>query len=260
MHRILRILRTVALILLATVACVRADEVKLEIIESLTVGSITYTNVQLMNRTKSDVFIKHAGGVINIKIKDLDKSTQLQLGYHLADPSSTNGVEETRGALTDITVDPRLEELTEQVIWESQEFLRKTNRKTLYAAGGVVFAVYLFFCWCCRLICLKTGQTRVFLSWLPLFKQVPLLRAAGMSPWWILSNLVPPVFCVAYIVWAFKISKARGKGLLTGVMLLVPLFNVLAFLYLALADRLESDSDESDGRLVSLHQPRRPAA
>ena len=95
----------------------------------------------------------------------------------------------------------------------------------------------------------------------PLLKQLPLLRAAGMSPWWLVTNLLPPAFCIAFIVWAFKISRTRGKTPLTGVLLLLPVFNIFAFLYLALADRLEDDDQNSgNDKVFTLQQPRRPAA
>jgi hypothetical protein len=260
MHTLTRLFCAAALLALAVVIPVRAAETKPEIIESLTVGPVTYTNVQMLSRTKSDVFIRHVGGVINIKIKDLDKSTQLQLGYHLADVASTNAVAVTRSAMPDIRIDPRFEELTEQVIWESQEFLSKVSPRVLQAAAGVAFVLYLLFCWCCRQICRKAGQTSVGLVWLPLLKQIPLFRAAGMSPWWIVTNLLPPVFVIGFIVWCFKIARARGKGPLTGILLLLPVFNVFAFLYLAFADRLASD-DQDSGKLFSMpQQSRRTAA
>jgi hypothetical protein len=142
-----RVSTLLALLALALVPPVHAEEAKPEIIDSLTVAGITYTNVQLMNRTKSDVFIKHSGGVLNVKIKDLDKSAQLQLGYHLADNPTTNSVPITKGRnpLPDFKLDPRWEELQEQIVWESQEFLNTLQPKTLYAAGGGLFVFSLFF-------------------------------------------------------------------------------------------------------------------
>ena len=261
MHMFSTLFRAAALLALAVILPVHAEEPKAEIIDILTVGPISYTNVQVLNRTKSDLFIKHAGGVINVKVKNLDKSTQLQLGYHLTDLPVTNAVVETRSSLPGIPFDPRFEELKEQIVWETGEFLGRQTPKTLGAAGGGVFLLYLFFCWCCRQICRKTGQTSLALVWFPLLKQLPLLRAAGMSPWWLVTNLLPPAFCIAFIVWAFKISRARGKTPLTGVLLLLPVFNIFAFLYLALADRLEDDDQNSgNDKVFTLQQPRRPAA
>ena len=39
---------------------------------SLTVGPDVYTNVVILNKTRSDVFIKHRHGMANIKVADLD--------------------------------------------------------------------------------------------------------------------------------------------------------------------------------------------
>ena len=261
MHTFSRIFWAATLLTMALMRTGHAEEPKPEIIESLTVGPNTYTNVQLMNRTKSDVFIKHAGGVINIKIKDLDKSTQLQLGYQMAVDASTSPVTQTWSAVPEISIYPRFEEFTEQVVWESQELLQSLSPRVLYAAAGAAFVFYLLFCWCCRQICRKAGLTRVALVWFPFLKQVPLLRAAGMSPGWIVSNLLPPVFAIVYIVWAFKIAKARGKSPLPGLLLLLPVLNVFAFLYLALADRLENDDPgAANGKLLAIPQNSRRTA
>jgi hypothetical protein len=83
------------------------------------------------------------------------------------------------------------------------------------------------------LICQKTGQEPGVLVWLPVFNVFPLLRAAGMSPWWFLASFVPVLNLVAYILWCVNIAKARAKTLWTAIFLLLPLTNLLAFLYLA---------------------------
>jgi hypothetical protein len=44
---------------------------------------------------------------------------------------------------------------------------------------------------------------------------------------------------VGWIIWCFKISSARGKSPLVGVMLLLPGLNVLALLYLAFSGGVE---------------------
>lgn len=259
MTNLLKIFRAAALLAVALACPARAEEVKSETMESLTVGSRSFTNVTILNRTRSDLFIRHAGGMANVKVKELDKATQLQLGYSLADPAPTNAVARTHSPLDEI--DPRYEEAMEKLIWETQEILRAQEAKIFYMAGGAVVGIYLFFCWCCGRICRKAGlETGVGLVWLPLLKQVPLLRAAGMSPWWMLTNLFAPAFCIAYIVWSFKIAKARGKGAFTGVLLLLPVLNVFAFLYLAFADRLNRDDENTGhGRMVTFQQPRRAA-
>ena len=96
------------------------------------------------------------------------------------------------------------------------------------------------------------------LVWLPLFKQIPLLRAAGISPGWFLAILIPPVYFIVYIVWSFKIARARGKSPFVGLLLLLPVLNVLAFLYLALADKLSAAEAAALSRVDPF--PRRHAA
>jgi hypothetical protein len=38
----------------------------------LTVGSTTYSNVTVLNKTRTDMFISHAWGMANIKVRDMD--------------------------------------------------------------------------------------------------------------------------------------------------------------------------------------------
>lgn len=229
-----------ALCALAAVASARAAEAPPETFPILKVGSVTYTNVKVMNKSKQDLFVKHAGGMASIKVKELDKSTQLQLGYTLADPPLTNAPARVVPALQDIEFDPKYEELYEYYVWESQELLKEFKPEVVYGALGAVFLVYLFFCYCCRLICRKVGQKSVALVWLPIFKHIPLLRAAGISPGWFLTIVLPPVYLIVYIVWCFKIARARGKSAWVGLMMLLPGLNILAFFYLALADKLSA--------------------
>lgn len=260
MQNLLKHLWNAALLAVAATCPLQAEEPRPETYESLNVGLRSYTNVTILNRSKSDLFIRHAGGMANIKVRDLDKSTQLQLGYMLADAAPTNATALTlrHNPLSRFELDSRYEELAERIIWESQEYLAQVEASFYYAAGAVVFVLYLFFCWCCQLICRKAGLEGVGLVWFPLLKQVPLLRAARMSPWWLLANLLPPVFLISYIIWSFKIAKARRKSAFTGFLLLLPGLNVLAFLYLAFSDPL-SDADDGRGKMVTFQQ-RRAAA
>lgn len=251
---------SLALCALATLATGRAAEARPESYPTLTAGSVTYTNVKVLNKGKLDLFVQHAGGMASIKVKELDKSTQLQLGYTLVEPPPTNAPARVP-TLQDIEIDPRYEELYEQVVWESQEALNQFPPEVVYGGMGALFLVYLFFCYCCRLICRKVGQKSVALVWLPLFKQIPLLRAAGMNRGWFLTNLIPPVFVIVYIVWCFKIARARGKSPFVGLLLLLPVLNVFAFLYLALADSVSAAQEAALGRVDPFPQhSRRHAA
>ena len=88
---------------------------------------------------------------------------------------------------------------------------------------------------------------------------VPLFRAAGMSAAWILTNLCPPLFGITYIIWSFKVVRMRGKKAIYSVMLLLPVFNVLALLYLAMSNT-EREEGKADPNVINLGGTRRDAA
>jgi len=251
---------SLAFFALAALVSGRAAEARPDTYPTLKAGSVTYTNVKVLNKAKYDLFVQHAGGMASIKVKELDKSTQLQLGYTLVEPPPTNAPARVVPALQDIEIDPRFEELYEQAVWESQEVLSQFKPEVVYGAMGALFLVYLFYCYCCRLICRKVGQNAVALVWLPLFKQIPLLRAAGMNRGWFLTNLIPPVFVIVYIVWCFKIARARGKSPFVGLLLLLPVFNVFAFLYLALSDTVSAAQADALSRVDPFPQHSRQRA
>jgi uncharacterized membrane protein YhaH (DUF805 family) len=80
-----------------------------------------------------------------------------------------------------------------------------------------------------------------------------MLRAAGMSRWWFVAYFVPLFNLMPAILWGFKIAKARGKSLWIGVLLLLPVTNLFAFLYLAFSDSASGDGDEGpEPKVMSL--------
>jgi len=99
---------------------------------------------------------------------------------------------------------------------------------------GLVF--HLFFSYCARLICIKTGNVPGIMVWLPVLQIFPMLRAAGMSGWWFLGLFVPVLNLVVQILWCINIVKARGKHVIWAILLILPLINVVAFIYLAFSD------------------------
>ena len=153
-----------------------------------------------------------------------------------------------------------MQEIEERLAAQFLETLDRLDPRAVYAIpAGIVF-IYLLFCLLCRCICVKTSNPPSPLIWLPFLKQIPLFKSAGMSAWWILTNFIPPVFVIGYILWSFKIVHARGKHVFFGVMLLLPVVNLLAFLYLALSGS-GSEREPTNRKVISLQPtPRRDAA
>lgn len=252
------------MLVLAGVLSARAADEKFD---TLTVGHQTFTRVLVLSKTRTDVFISHSKGMCSLKVKDLDIATQLKLGYQVEQPkpSKIETMEKVFQApdLKNLESDPRMQHLDPETAAMISQTIKQLDPLFIFGilAGMVVF--YLLFCFLARLICLKTAApptALVPLIWFPLVQQIPLLKAAGMSPWWILTNFAGPLWLVAYVIWSFKIVQARGKHVIFAIMLLLPITSAIAFLYLALS-RSCGDDEPSNPNVITLQSgPRKAAA
>jgi hypothetical protein len=130
--------------------------------------------------------------------------------------------------------------------------LGSIDKTRLAIVSGIALLLYFGFCYCCMLICKKTDKPPGALVWLPILQQFPLLRAAGMSYWWFLGYFVPVLNLVVPIVWCFKIAKACRKSAWVGLLLLLPVTNFFAFLYLAFSDGAPKKEEPRRVEVMSL--------
>ncbi|MGO8929422.1 MAG: hypothetical protein ACLQU3_21355 [Limisphaerales bacterium] len=219
----------------------------------LQIGAQTYRNVTVTTKAKNYIFIIHAAGMTNIKVSQLPPDLQDKLGYAVAraPKTATNSAAVwVKREISNINV-PQVKELAKQLEqkWGGESAARLSamglaGPKLIFAMLGVMLLLYLFHCYCCMLICRKTGNPPGILIWLPVLQLFPLLSAAGMSAWWFLAYFVPVLNFVPLLLWPLKIAKARGKSVWVGVLLLLPVTNVFAFLYLAFSDGVSGDEDE----------------
>ena len=219
----------------------------------LQIGTHTYRNVTVTTKSKDYVFILHSAGMTNIKVAELTPELREKLGYEelpKPKPAATNATAWAKQTINKLET-PQVKAVEEQVVSTWREkilaqliLLPPLTRTVIYEALGVLVAVYLFYCYCCMLICQKAGQTPGVLVWLPVLQAFPMLRAAGMSPWWFLASFVPVLNFVEGILWCFKIADARNKSFLVGLLLLLPVTNILAFLYLAFSSGPDSGSND----------------
>jgi uncharacterized membrane protein YhaH (DUF805 family) len=228
-------------------------------IATLQIGSQTYSNVTIESRTPSHVNIKHANGYASIRVKGLEPAIQQQLGYEVAPPKQP--LLSRKMLAEKIKIDPEVREAEEKLVQEVQERIRTLdpNLRTGILAGAAVG--YLFFCFCCMLICKKTSNEPGILVWLPVLQVFPLLRAAGMSGWWFFLFLAAPLGmapllawqpgmsewwfllvpllglnAIVGIVWSVRICQTRGKSGWLGLLFLLPVTNLFVFLYLAFSN------------------------
>src|SRR6266850_3100640 len=236
---------TLSVLILILLACGRglAAAAMEETYPLLQIGTITYTNVTVTTKAKKYIFILHSTGMANIRVADLPPDISKAMGYvELEKKDQAKVAAATAWARQTLArfETPAVMAMEQKVQqgWQSRsaEQLKQAlpaNQTTVLAALGCLLALFLFFCYCCMLICKKTGHEPGVLIWLPLLQIFPLLRAAGMSPLWFLAYLIPGLNILAQIVLSFKLAKARGKSAWVGFFLLVPVISLFAFLYLA---------------------------
>jgi hypothetical protein len=232
----------------------------------LRIGARTYTNVTVTTKARSYIFIVHADGMASLKVSELPTDVQQELGYlnAPAPKAATNTASAwvTKGIAKIDT--PQVKDLRNQLEqkWRGEPVARLSalglmGPKLNWTALGIVallwLSVYLFYSYCCMLICRKAGHPPGVLVWLPFVKLFPMFRAAGMSCWWLVAFLVPVLNLVPLILWPLKITKVRGKSVWVAVLLLLPVSSLFAFLYLTFSDgTAEADDEGPEPKVMSL--------
>jgi len=212
-----------------------ALSVSAEVVSVVRTRTETFKGVTLVSQTATHAFLKHSRGVANIRLNDLDADTSAALGLGRSG-ASVQG--KTAGAsASTASVGSEGEKASGPSVWQ-RAFPTglptvDLDKRSLTIVIGVLLGTWLFFSYCLLLICRKAGTEPGPLVWLPVLQMIPMFRAAGMSAGWLLAMCVPLVNLVALVLWSFNIAKARGKGVFTAILLILPVTNFLAFLYLA---------------------------
>lgn len=86
------------------------------------------------------------------------------------------------------------------------------------------------------LVCIRKIFKKAWRKWwysiIPLYNVYKWFQVCGMSGWWVISMIIPPLFLIALFISYFKIAKRFGKWILFGIWMLVlnPIFLwILAF-------------------------------
>jgi hypothetical protein len=232
---------TVALLASATDVDVKFDK--------MTAEGETYSNVVVFSKSATHISVSHSRGMANIKANSLDIPTQRKLGFLPAEEPVTTSKLPMIGDAAD---EARLRELQERYQKNIEEFVQQLDPNMGYQLLALIGILYLFFCYCCWQICRKTSNRGGLLVWLPGFQMIPLLRAAGMSPWLFLALFLPVVNVIIWIVWCFRICRVRQKSALIGLLMLLPVTNIPAFVYLALSGYGPEAENEYDGGKIKL--------
>jgi uncharacterized protein DUF5684 len=210
-----------------------------ETFDVLQIGTHTYRNVTVTTKARNYIFIMHSTGMLNIKVADLSPELRTKLGY--TEVPGAKGRPVSLSTWTKHTMAkmhlPQAKDLEREWRAHAPPGLASINFTPNLAliALGTGALLYILMCYGAMLICQKTGNPAGALVWVPVLQLVPLLRAAGMSPAWLLAFLVPVLNVIAQIVWSFNIARARGKSGWVGFFLILPITCLFAYFYLALA-------------------------
>ena len=212
-------------------------------------GTVVYSNVTVFSRTDQDLYISHAQGLGNVKISTLDDDSLRALGLKVDQPEPTSMTLMARAKGVTATVDQwktSLGTVNATSVSEWTEKLKtdptfKIPKQWIWNIGGAIILFYLLFCLCLRAICRNAGAPAGVLIFIPVLQLFPLLRAAKMSLWWFIPFVLFPLSIIMQIWWSFRITKACGKGVLTAILLIVPVTSIFAFLYLVFSKNTAPD-------------------
>jgi hypothetical protein len=220
----------------------------------LQIGTEVLTNAVVTTRNKDYVFILHSRGMANYKVAKLSDDVLAKLGISamLKPKPQTNAVTAwARGTMASLQTG-RVKALQQSVVSRLpiHAGVPEVSSAVLWGTAAALVFVYFFFCYCSMLICQKAGTEPGALVWLPVLQLVPLVRAAGMPPVWVLAFIIPGVNLLAQVIWSFRIAQARRKGVGIAILLLLPVTNLLAFLYLAFSETARKVDPDSRAREI----------
>jgi hypothetical protein len=211
----------------------------------LRIGARTYQDVRVTTKAKNHIFITHSGGMTNIKVSELPADVLQTLGYASAPAprvqTKATAVWARQTAMVKDFLQVKPIEAKLLQAWHRMGpvihlRLPPISLRSMIIAAAILLNVYLFHCYCCLLICRKAGKEPGVLVWVPLVQALPMLRAASMSQWWFVTLFIPVLNLAAYVLWCVKIIQARNKTVPLLILLLLPVTNIFAFLYLAFSE------------------------
>jgi len=224
----------------------------------LQIGTRSFSNVTVTTKARDYVFLLHSTGMANFKVKELSPEVLEQLGYELPKPRTNNiAVQFAKEAMAKVET-PQVKQveqhiqanLSPELKFQLSQLQRLPPPVVFYGALGILVTFYIFYCFCLSLICKKTGHPGGAMVWLPILQIFPCLKAAGMSGWWFLGMFVPILNIVGQVMWCIKIAQARGKSVVVGILLLLPVLNIFAFLYLAFSSDGKAEAPKQEAKIT----------
>jgi Family of unknown function (DUF5684) len=215
----------------------------------LKIGTDVFTNVTVYQVTDTDIFVRHERGFGNAKLSNLDIPTLRLLGMKTGKTEEEKAADEARTGVAVEKVKASLAAMNVQLPAESAVFGAvsrvKPTPQLLVGALSIAVLVYLFSCLVLKKVCVNAGSEPGVLIWFPILQAFPLLRAARIPAWWFVIVMIPGLNLLAHILWSLRIVRACGKGSLVALLLILPVTNLLALLYLAFSSGNEASANRT---------------
>jgi hypothetical protein len=212
-------------------------------LECLMVNHEVYSNVVVQSKTRTHVFFNHDRGFGSVKLSDLSTANLRALGF--AAPEAAETAETASPPPTKVSlIAPQLLEKTKAMNLPINDILPLVM-KMMWVLAGIALACHFIVSFCFKQICRKAGEEPGIAIWLPIFQMFPLLKAAKMSPWTFLLFLLPVVNMIIGLFWCIRLCQALGKSPILGVLLFLPLTNIIVLFYLAFSGDSGASEDSS---------------
>ncbi len=107
--------------------------------------------------------------------------------------------------------------------------------------GGIIgvviwLAIYAYMAFSLQTIAGKTNTENGWLAWIPIANIYLMCMIAGKPAWWILLCFIPIVNIVIAVIMWMAIAEARNKQNWLGILMIVPIANLVIPGYLAFSD------------------------
>jgi hypothetical protein len=96
--------------------------------------------------------------------------------------------------------------------------------------------VYFWLALCLHIIAKKTEVPNAWLAWIPIANLYLMCKVAGRSGWWLILFFIPLVNLIILIIVWMNIAEARKKPSWLGILMIVPVANLVVPGILALSD------------------------
>jgi len=96
--------------------------------------------------------------------------------------------------------------------------------------------IYAYIAFSLQTIATKTNTENGWLAWIPIANVYLMCKIAGKPGWWLLLFLIPLVSIVVMIIVWMGIAEARNKASWLGILMIVPIANLILPGYLAFSE------------------------